>query len=214
MTGLIFAIGVVVILLVALNAWGLRGRIPMLRSRNKVVAAAGWAVIVLAWLTVAGLAAPPQTDSPSSAGPPAALNPTASSSLTPSFSPTPTATPSPVATPTPTPTPIVATAPPTSKPVVPAPTKAPAPPPAPAFSYCGAPANPWHYNFCGGNLVYSPPSGICGYFACIASFWNEDIPNDGYVVQCVDGKMSLSGGERGGVCGAGHGGPGRTLYAP
>jgi hypothetical protein len=123
-----------------------------------------------------------------------------------------TATATPTATPTPT---LAPTPPPTQKPVVviatPKPT-APPPPPPPAFNYCGAPANPWHYNFCGGNVIYSPPSNICSYFGCITSFWTEDRPNDGYVIQCVDGRFSLSGGEAGSPCSS-HGGPSRTLYA-
>jgi hypothetical protein len=137
--------------------------------------------------------------------------------LTPTAAPTPTPTPTPTATPAPTPTPtpaptlkhlvVVATPKPTVRV-----TSAPAPPPA-AFNYCGAPANPWHYNFCGGSTIDPPPSSFCSYFACIASFWTEDIPNDGYVIQCVDGRYSDSGGEAGGVCSS-HGGPSRTLYAP
>jgi hypothetical protein len=129
--------------------------------------------------------------------------------------------------PTPSPTPTVATPPPTQKPVVvlataaptaratapPPPPPPPSPPPPPAFDYCGAPSNPWHYNFCGGNPVYSPPSTFCNYFDCIASFWTEDIPGDGYVIQCMDGKFSLSGGEAGGVCSY-HGGPSRPLDTP
>jgi hypothetical protein len=105
----------------------------------------------------------------------------------------------------------VATPAPTQKPVVVAATAKPtAPPPPPAFNYCGAPANPWHYNFCGGNVIYSPPNPtFCSYFACIASFWVEDIPNDGYVMQCMDGTYSLSGGESGSC--SHHGGNSRQL---
>jgi len=210
--GLILAVGLVVILLVAFNARGIRGRIPMLRSPNKVVAAAGWSLLVLVWLTVAGLAAPPTPTSPSTSGPPSALKPSTATSP----SPRATASPSPVATPTPTQT--VATPAPTQKAVVAAATPKPtvratAPPPPAAFNYCGAPSNPWHYNFCGGSVIYSPPSNFCTYFSCIANFWHEDIPNDGYVIQCADGMFSLSGGEAGGVCSY-HGGPRRSLYAP
>jgi hypothetical protein len=115
----------------------------------------------------------------------------------------------------PTPTP---TAAPTPPPVVVAPKVAapPAPKPAPAgpaFNYCGAPANPWHYNFCAGSVIQPPPPNFCSYFNCITSFWTEDRPNDGYVIQCVDGRFSLSGGEAGSPCSS-HGGPSRTLYAP
>src|SRR5207249_3463588 len=37
-------------------------------------------------------------------------------------------------------------------------------PPALAPNLCGAPANPWGYNFCGGSFIYSPPVGFCTYF--------------------------------------------------
>jgi hypothetical protein len=84
----------------------------------------------------------------------------------------------------------------------------------PGNNLCGAPPNPWGYNFCGGNLIYNPPNPtFCSYFNCIASFWTEDRPNDGYVIQCVDSRFSLSGGEAGSPCSS-HGGPSRTLYAP
>jgi hypothetical protein len=72
-----------------------------------------------------------------------------------------------------------------------------------------APPNPWGYNYDSGALIYNPPSNFCSYFACIASFWN----GVGYVVQCLDGTFSLSGG-RTGVCSSGHGGFYRNLYAP
>ncbi|HEX2680885.1 MAG TPA: hypothetical protein VHQ03_06290 [Candidatus Dormibacteraeota bacterium] len=108
------------------------------------------------------------------------------------------ASPQPPAIPTPSPSPT--------------PTPSPSPPPAPsppaAVNLCGAPANPWNYNFCGGNHITSPDPAICQYFACIASFWN----GTGYVVQCVDGKLSKSGGHSG-VCSQ-HGGYLRDLYSP
>jgi hypothetical protein len=107
-----------------------------------------------------------------------------------------TATPTPTATSTPTRAP---TPPPTQKPVVvvatPKPT-APPPPPPPAFNYCGAPANPWHYNFCGGTVITAVPSSFCSYFPCIPSFWQSA---KGYAEECVDGKYSHSGG-RPGAC--------------
>ena len=214
MVGLILAVGIFAVLLVAFNAWGIRGRIPMLKSSNKLVAAAGWTLFILVWLTVAGLAAPPVPNNPSASESSTALR---SSSTSAQRS---TATPTPSVVGTPTPAPIRATPLPTDKPVVVAATaKAatqatlPPPPPPPALSYCGAPANPWHYNFCGGNVVQPPPSNFCSYFNCIASFWTEDRPNDGYVVQCVDGRFSDSGGEAGSPCSS-HGGPNRILYSP
>jgi len=152
----------------------------------------------------------------------AAQNPNAGDSSqataqAPTTAPAPTPTAKPTSTPTPTPTPTAATPPPTQKPVVVVATAKPAapppPPPPPAFNYCGAPSNPWHYNFCGGSLVSNPPNPtFCNYFGCIASFWTEDIPNDGYVIQCVDGTYSLSGGESGSC--SHHGGNSRPLNAP
>ena len=106
--------------------------------------------------------------------------------------PTPTAT----ATPTPAPTPTAAPVEPTQK-------------PAPPVNTCGAAANPWGYNFCGGNVISNPPSDFCGYFSCIASFWTT---TNGYVEQCVDGLFSHSGG-RSGSCSK-HGGNRRPLYGP
>lgn len=109
----------------------------------------------------------------------------------------PTATPVPTPSSTPTPTPA-----PTPKPAAPVapsatlrPTQAP-PPPPPAFNYCGAPANPWHYNFCGGSVISAVPSSFCSYFPCIPSFWQS---TKGYAEECVDGKYSHSGG-RPGAC--------------
>jgi Protein of unknown function (DUF3761) len=130
---------------------------------------------------------------------------------TPSPTVTPTLTPTP--TPTPTPRPTVK---PTQKPVQAAtthPTAATVHPtqvPPKPVNTCGAPANPWGYNFCGGATISSPPSSFCGYFNCIKSFWTEDIPGDGYVVRCQDGTYSLSGGESG-ACSS-HGGVSRPLY--
>ena len=71
-----------------------------------------------------------------------------------------------------------------------------------------APLNPWGYTFDRGSLILNPLSNFCDYFNCIASFWN----GTGYVLQCVDGTYSLSGG-RTGACSS-HGGPLRLLYAP
>ncbi|HXA27982.1 MAG TPA: hypothetical protein VN193_04470 [Candidatus Angelobacter sp.] len=121
--------------------------------------------------------------------------------------PTPTATPAPTPLPTPVPTPL-----PTLKPV-PVPTLAPVPvtpPPAPPpVDTCGAPSNPWGYNFCGtGSYIYSPPGGFCSYFSCIANFPN----GHGYVMQCTDGMFSKSGGISGSC--SYHGGNRQPLYQP
>lgn len=85
----------------------------------------------------------------------------------------------------------------------------PAPKPPVVKSTCGAPANPWGYNFCGGQLIYSPASSFCSYFNCIPSFWNS---TKGYVDECVDGTYSHSGG-RSGACSYHHGEL-RPLYRP
>lgn len=82
-------------------------------------------------------------------------------------------------------------------------------PGAPGGSACGAPSNPYGYNFCGnGQVIYSPPADFCSLFTCVGNF----VEGRGYVVQCVDGKFSKSGG-RPGAC-SGHGGVGRRLYGP
>jgi hypothetical protein len=128
----------------------------------------------------------------------------------------PTAVPSSAAATTPRPTATArrAVASPSPRPVAPKPTPKPTPKPAPATtkpvarSTCGAPANPWGYNFCGrGPYISSPAADVCAYFACIDNFDN----GVGYMVQCNDGMYSMSGGRRG-ACSY-HGGEGRTVYA-
>ncbi len=103
---------------------------------------------------------------------------------------------------------------------VPPPTSTSVPPPTatlpavpttvPIADLCGAPQNPYGYNFClgGGSSISSPPRDICQYIPCIASFWN----GNGYVIQCRDGTFGKSGGLRGSC--SGHGGNGRTLRTP
>src|SRR6202022_1431590 len=102
--------------------------------------------------------------------------------------------------PAPTPTPIPAST------LIPA-TPAPAPPAPPPPNTCGAPSNPWGYNFCGGNFIYSPPANFCSYFSCIPSFWKS---TNGYVEQCADGMFSHSGGRQGSC--SYHGGNRQPLY--
>ena len=113
-----------------------------------------------------------------------------------------TASPSPSPSPSPTPTP-------SPLQIVVASQAPPQPPPTPGPNTCGAPANPWGYNFCGGNLIYSPPSNFCAYFNCIPSFWKS---TNGYVDQCNDGTYSHSGGRQG-ACST-HRGELRPLYSP
>lgn len=112
------------------------------------------------------------------------------------------------------------TAAPTQAPITPAPTTPPPPPtpppaptktvapPPPTANTCGAPANPWGYNFCSGGFITAPPSNFCSYFNCIASFSN----GRGYVMECGD----LTFGKSGGISGScsGHSGNYRALYAP
>ena len=79
---------------------------------------------------------------------------------------------------------------------------------APITNLCGAPSNPWNYNFCSGSFITSPPSNFCSYFKCIATFWS----GRGYVMQCADGTFGKSGGISGSC--SGHGGNRRALYSP
>ncbi len=82
-------------------------------------------------------------------------------------------------------------------------------PPAAPPNTCGAPANPFGYDFCPpASVIYSPPSSFCGYFNCIPSFWDS---TKGYVEECHDGTYSHSGG-RPGACSY-HGGELRPLYS-
>lgn len=75
---------------------------------------------------------------------------------------------------------------------------------------CGSPLNPWCFSLTGGSsLIYNAPSGFCGYFDCISSFWES---TNGYVIQCVDGEFSHSGGVQGSC--SYHGGNARPLYRP
>jgi hypothetical protein len=124
---------------------------------------------------------------------------------TPTVAATPTAavTVAPTAMPTAAPT-ARPTAPPTARPTA-RPTPRPTPPPV---NLCGAPPNPWNYNFCGGGYIYAVPSSFCGYFNCIPSFWESTL---GYAEQCVDGTYSHSGG-RSGACSY-HGGERRPLFS-
>ena len=70
---------------------------------------------------------------------------------------------------------------------------------------CGAPANPLGYDFCGGTRIRRPAAEVCDWFDCVPQFW----AGRGYLVQCRDGSVSLTGG-RPDVC-AGHDGLRRTV---
>lgn len=131
------------------------------------------------------------------------LSPATSSSTT---APTqrPTVTPAPptatnTARSTDTPKPTATPIPPTATPIPPTAT-------AVVVNTCGAPSNPFGYQFCGGSVITSPPNNFCSYFNCIASFWN----GRGYVMQCGDGTFGKSGGISGSC--SGHGGNSRALY--
>jgi len=68
-------------------------------------------------------------------------------------------------------------------------------------------ANPYGYNYCGrGSRVCDPKPDICAYFDCIGNFDN----GKGYMIECADGKVSMSGGRQGSC--SQHGGNRRTVY--
>jgi hypothetical protein len=81
-----------------------------------------------------------------------------------------------------------------------------APAAAPTTDPCGAPRNPFGYEFCGGSLIYSPDPATCEYFHCIANWSN----GKGYMEECQDGTYSMSGG-RSGSC-SHHGGDLLPVY--
>jgi hypothetical protein len=75
-----------------------------------------------------------------------------------------------------------------------------------AVNLCGAPANPMGYNLCGrGQHITKADARTCTYFKCISNFAS----GTGYMIQCVDGTYSMSGGKTG-SCST-HGGPGKTV---
>ncbi|MER7889255.1 hypothetical protein ABTX15_05470 [Micromonospora sp. NPDC094482] len=84
-------------------------------------------------------------------------------------------------------------------------TTTPSPTPS-AEQRCGAPANPMGYDFCGGNRIRKPAVEICDHFDCAQEFW----AGRGYLVQCRDGVLSLTGGRRD-AC-AEHRGVRRTVW--
>jgi hypothetical protein len=218
----VFGLAVLAVVLLVSNAWNVRSRVPLLSSPHRFSAAAGWGIVAVLFASTLAWAGA-ETPAPSNAtslrsgtggvggGAPATAKPEAIGLASPAATPTltPTAAATPTATPTPTPTPKPATPAPvvaTAKPPPAPPTQPPAPPVA---NTCGAPANPWGYNFCGGNVISSPPSSFCSYFSCISSFWKS---TNGYVEQCADGMFSHSGGRQGSC--SYHGGNQRPLYGP
>ncbi|MEU5722677.1 hypothetical protein [Micromonospora sp. NPDC047738] len=87
------------------------------------------------------------------------------------------------------------------------PTPTPSRVPKPAERRCGAPVNPFGYDFCGGSRIRKPARGVCDWFDCVPRFWS----GTGWLVQCRDGTVSLSGGQRN-AC-AGHLGFRRTVWS-
>ncbi|MGC4894670.1 hypothetical protein [Micromonospora sp. DT31] len=79
-------------------------------------------------------------------------------------------------------------------------------PQPPAERRCGAPTNPFGYDFCGGQRIRRPAAGVCDWFECVPDFWS----GQGWLVQCRDGAISRTGGQRD-VC-AGHQGWRRTMW--
>ena len=79
---------------------------------------------------------------------------------------------------------------------------------------CGTPPNKWCFSVYGsGGLIYDPPRDICDYgfgINCIASFWES---TNGYVIQCINGEFSHSGGVQG-SCSGDNRGNWRPLYRP
>ena len=173
----------------AANAFRMRTRLPAFRSTNWLVAAGAWTAMLIAIVVTAGLAALAPSTTYSGVGTGPASSPSQSEGAE-ANSPSPaasTSTPSPTLTPTPSPT---SRPSPVSQPT-------PSSPPPVAFNYCGAPENPWHYNFCAGNAgkyIRNPNPDFCTYFNCIASFWQSQ---NGYVVECGDGAYSHAGGVSG-----------------
>ncbi|GHO99532.1 hypothetical protein KSF_095800 [Reticulibacter mediterranei] len=79
-----------------------------------------------------------------------------------------------------------------------------------ATPYVAVNNNPWGYDFDNtGNLIYDEiPGNFCDYFKCASDFWSNN--RNGYIVECMDGQYSRTGGYAN-VC-EGHGGKKNTLY--
>ena len=141
----------------------------------------------------AGPAAGSGSSSPSATPPSASTSPSTSAAAVLAAPPKTSAPPRTTAAPTPTTQ--------SPEPPPPATTRAPATQAAQQKSTCGAPSNPYGYNFCGnGGYITSPASDVCSYFNCIDNFSN----GRGYMVECNDGTYSMSGGIRG-ACSYHHG---------
>jgi uncharacterized protein DUF3761 len=148
----LFGFGVIALALLAANGWGMRSRIPGVRSTDRRVAGGTWAGLFVA-LLIASLWASPSVATASRTPAPVAestlaptVRPTATPRPSPSLTATPTAKPKPTPTATPTPT-AVPTATPTP---VPAPPAQAAADPYPAATAAGASAvcadGSWSYS--------------------------------------------------------------------
>jgi hypothetical protein len=185
----------------------LRGPLPWVKVASRPAAAGalllGVAVVGAgsALATAARAPAPPRgTAKPAAQAPAAPVIPLGEGPTT--EVPFTTALP-PTTSPSPTPT---STAPATTTPPTTSPPPSPRPTPKPS-PLCGAPTNPYGYNFCGrGGLVYSPPAAVCSYFDCVSGFPD----GTGYLEECRDHSYSLTGGQPDSC--AKHGGSRRTVY--
>ena len=172
---------------------------PAVKStKGKRIAIGIGAFVVV--LTAIGALAGPKT--PKASPPPQVVESVAST-------PTDTFTPPPVTGVAPTSTPTHSSTP---KPTVVAHHSTPSPTPTPKKTTSPKPTgvngNPWGYNFSCCHEIYNPPSSLCDYFNCIASFWN----GRGYVMECSDGMYGKSGGISGSC--SHHGGNSRPLLSP
>jgi hypothetical protein len=149
-------------------------------------------VALVSLFVLVGLVAGPPTPPANPAALPAASTSTApaTTAAATTVAPTTTTPPTtarPATTRPPTTAPVVAT---TQRPT----TSARPPRTTVAPSLCGAPANPYGYNFCGrGGRITNPAPDVCADFDCIANFEN----GTGYMVECHDAMYSMSGGRQG-----------------
>ncbi|HKD98409.1 MAG TPA: hypothetical protein VKB69_12580, partial [Micromonosporaceae bacterium] len=166
------------------------------------------AVVMLILLAAFGVFSPPGNDNTSSS----VVSPDNSTLYSPPANQQPTNNGQQATSPTPTHAPTSTHAAPTHAPPPPTHTSKPTHPPTskPKGPLCGAPSNPWGFNFCGrGHAIYSAnlPGSVCAYFDCIPNF-----PNGvGYMIECNDSTYSMSGG-RSGAC-SHHKGEWREVYS-
>jgi hypothetical protein len=187
----------------------LRGPLPRIKVASRPAAAGA----LLLGVAVVGAGSALATTHPAPATPPATTHPAAEAPVAPPVIPLEPTTemPYPTTVPptTPPPTTPASTAPATTRPPTTSPPRSPRPtarPTQPA-PLCGAPANPYGFNFCGrGGLVYQPPAAVCSYFDCVSGFPD----GTGYLEECRDHSYSLTGGQPA-AC-AKHGGSRRTVY--